>query len=323
MTGGARRSRSLLAFAASLLLAGAQAQAAAPALRLVVAAAPGGGIDRIARLLAQRFEGDLHRNVVVENRPGGGNRIALAALAQAAPDGDTLLLTTGASTIDLAFDAHARPNIVDDATPVVQVAATQLVFAVAAKSPVRSVADLVARARAAPGELDYGSVNVQSTQRVAGELFKLATRTNIVQIPYRSEAANMTALVAGDLDLAIVTLPSALPLIRAGEIHALAVSGAARARVLPDVPTLAEAGVAGIALESWSGLFAPRGTPAATVASLAAAVARAEASPEFRAALAAMGEELRPGSPASFAAMLAAELARYREVIDIAHLRAE
>jgi tripartite-type tricarboxylate transporter receptor subunit TctC len=323
MSAGTRACTAVLALAAALMLAVAPLRAAQPALRLVVAAAPGGGIDRMARLLAQRFEADLQRSVVVENRPGGGNRIALGEIVQANPGGDTLLVTTGASTIDLAFDANARPNIVDDATPVALVAASQLVFLVAAKSSMRSIADLVARARAAPGVLDYGSVNVQSTQRVAGELFKLATHTDIVQIPYRSEVANITALVAGDIDLAIVTLASSLPMIRAGEVRPLAVSSAARARALPQVPTLAEAGVAGVALESWCGLFAPRGTPEATVASLADAVQRAGASPEYRAALAAMGEEPRPGSPASFAAMLKAELARYREVIDTAHLRAQ
>jgi tripartite-type tricarboxylate transporter receptor subunit TctC len=277
----------------------------------------------MARLLAQRFEDDLHRSVIVDNRPGGGNRIALRELDQAAPDGATLLVTTGTSTIDLAFDAKAHPNIVDNAAPVAQVAASQLVFLVAGSSPMRGIADVVARARAAPGALNYGSVNVHSTQRVAGELFKLATHTDIVQIPYKSEAAIVAALVAGDLQLAIVTLASALPMIRAGEVRALAVSSAARARVLPDVPTLAEAGVSGVTLESWCGLFAPRATPAATIASLAAAVRRAGESPGYREALASMGEELRPGSPASFAAMLAAELARYREVIDTAHLRAD
>ena len=322
MSAFSHRRRAVLALAAVPMLVGIPAQAAKPVLRLVVAAAPGGGIDRMARLLAQRFEADLHRSVVVENRPGGGNRIALGEIVQAGPGGDTLLVTTGASTIDLAFDANARPNIVDDATPVALVAASQLVFLVGARSSMRSVGDLVARARAAPGVLDYGSVNVQSTQRVAGELFKLATRTDIVQIPYRSEIANIAALVAGDIDVAIVTLASSLPMIRAGEVRPLAVSSAARARALPDVPTLAEAGVAGVTLESWCGLFAPRGTPEETVASLADAVQRAGASPEYRAALASMGEELRPGSPAAFAAMLKTELARYREVIDTAHLRA-
>lgn len=312
----------VLALAMALLPAVVPAQAAEPVLRLVVAAAPGGGIDRMARLLAQRFEADLKRSVVVENRPGGGNRIALGEIVQAGAGGDALLVTTGASTIDLAFDAAARPNIVDDATPVALVAASQLVFLVAAKSPVRSIAELVARARAAPGVLDYGSVNVQSTQRVAGELFKLATHTDIVQIPYRSEVANIAALVAGDIDLAIVTLASSLPMIRAGQVRPLAVTSAARAHALPGVPTLAEAGVDGVTLESWCGLFAPRGTPEATVAALAGAVQRASASPDYRAALEAMGEELRPGSTASFAAMLKAELARYREVIDTAHLRA-
>jgi tripartite-type tricarboxylate transporter receptor subunit TctC len=313
--------RALRAFAAALLLVGVLARAAEPTMRLVVAAAPGGGVDRIARLLAQRFQDDLHRTVVVENRPGGANRIALRELAQAAPDGDTLLLTTGASTIDLAFDAKVRPNIIDDAAPVALVAVTPIAFLASAKSPMRSIADVVARARAVPGALNYGSVNVQSTQRVAGELFKLGTRTDIAQIPYKSEIAILAALVAGDLDVAVVTLASALPMIRASEVRVLAISGTARTPALPDVPTLAEAGIAGVTLETWCGVFAPRATPPAKVAALAGAIRRAGESPEYRRALASMGEELRSGSPATFDAMLHAELARFREVIDVAHLR--
>ena len=316
-------SQRLGAWAAIAALALAPARAADPPLRLVVAAAPGGGIDRMARLLAQQFEADLRRTVVVENRPGAANRIATREVAQAVADGNTLLVTTGASTIDLAFDAGARPNIVDDLAPIALIAESQLAFLVRASSPIGNVSDLVARARAAPGALNYGSVNVQSTQRVAGELFKQQTATELVQIPYKSEVALVTALAAGDLDVGIVTLASALPMIRAAKVRAIAVSGATRARVAPDVPTLAESGVPGVALNSWCGLFAPRATPAATVDALAHAVRRANASPRYREALLAMGEELRQDSPAEFADMVKAELARFREVIDVAHLRSE
>jgi len=311
--------------AAACTLAAAMATmhlyAAGPVTTIVVAAVPGGALDRTARLLAQRFEADLGRSVVIENRAGGATRIASDHVLKSARDGNTLLLTTGASTIDLAFDAGAHPNILVDFVPVALVTEGQCVLLVRASSPLRNVADVIAGARAAPGVLNYGSVNVQSTQRVVGELFKLSTGTDIMQIPYKSEVAIPMAVANGDLDVGIVGIGSALPFIEAGKVRAIAVSSARRSPALPDVPTLAEAGVSGVVQTQWYGMLAPAGTPAETVEALAHAIARASQSPEYRKAILSMGMEPATGTPSSFGAMLNAEVGKFREVIERSHLR--
>jgi tripartite-type tricarboxylate transporter receptor subunit TctC len=310
----------ILALAIAVVVATMRVHAAGPTMTIVVAAVPGGALDRTARLLAQRFEADLGRTVVIENRAGGSTRIASDYVLKSARDGDTLLLTTGTSTIDLAFDANAHPNILADFVPVALVTEGQYVLLVRALSPLRGVADVIARARAAPGVLNYGSVDVQSTQRVIGELFKLRTGTDIVQIPYKSEVAIPIAVANGDLDFGIVGVGSALPFIQAGKVRPIAVTSARRSPVLPDVPTLTETGVS-IEQTQWYGMLVPADTPAATVDALARAVERAAKSPQYRKAIQSMGMEPASSTPSSFGAMLNAEVARFREVIETTHLR--
>jgi tripartite-type tricarboxylate transporter receptor subunit TctC len=313
-----------LARCAAVALAAAMAAihvcAAGPGMIIVAAAAPGGTLDRAARLLAQQFEADLGRSVVVENRAGGATRIASDHVLKSARDGNTLLLTSGASTVDLAFDPHAHPNILVDFAPVALVTEGQFVLLVRASSPLRNIADVVARARATPGVLNYGSVNVQSTQRVIGELFKLRTGTDIVQIPYKSEVAILAAVANGDIDIGIVGIGSALAFIEAGKVRPIAVPSARRSPVLPDVPTLAEAGVSGIEQTQWYGMLVPAGTPAKTIEALARAVERASQSPEYRKAMLSMGTEPPPSTPSSFGAMLNAEVGKFREVIETSRL---
>ena len=311
----------VLAAAFAVATATMHPYAAGPAMTIVVAAVPGGALDRTARLLAQRFEAELGRSVLIENRAGGATRIASDYVLKSGRDGSTLLLTTGASTIDLAFNADAHPNILVDFAPVALVTEGQCVLLVRASSPLHNVADLIARARAAPGALNYGSVNVQSTQRVVGELFKLNTGTDILQIPYKSEIAIPMAVANGDLDVGIVGIGSALPFIEADKVRPIAVSSARRSPALPDVPTLAEAGVSGVVQTQWYGMLAPAGTPAEAVEALARAVARASQSTEYRKAILSMGMEPASGTPSSFGAMLNAEVGKFREVIERSHLR--
>jgi tripartite-type tricarboxylate transporter receptor subunit TctC len=290
---------------------------------LVLAAAAGGGIDRTARLLAQRLAVQWHRNVIVDNRPGGSGRIAADVVAKAPPDGDTLLMTPGGVTIDLANDPLQRPNILRDLVPVSRIAVCQILFVVNPALPVRDARELVARARAAPGTLNYASSGVLSTMRLVGELFKQRTGTDIVQIPFKGEVQELTAVINGNVDLAIVTLPSALSFVNAGQVRALAIASRERSPLMPAVPTLAEAGIDGVEADVWYALLAPAGTPDATVEAIARDVAAVSAIAAYRQTLAAMGAVPAPTSPDALGAMLRAEVGRYREIIVAARIHNE
>jgi tripartite-type tricarboxylate transporter receptor subunit TctC len=312
--------RALVAGAALPACFAPAARASAGTMTLVVAAVPGGGIDHAARLVARRLERDFDRNVIFEYRPGAATRLAGDLVAKAPPDGSVLMVTTGASTIDLAFNPDARPNILEDFVPVAQLAAGQLIFVVSTASSMRTPQDIVDRARAAPGALNFGTVNVQSTQRVAGELFMLATGTKMVQVPYKAEVAIMVAVANGVLDFAIVGIGTSLPMIEAGKVRPIAVASAHRARSLPDVPTLAETGVADIDLPQWYGVLAPAGTPPDVVAALARSIRRGVGADDYRRGVQAIGLEPVVRTQPEFAAMLKHEVAKYRDIIRTAKL---
>jgi tripartite-type tricarboxylate transporter receptor subunit TctC len=296
------------------------ARAASGTMTLVVAAVPGGGLDHAARLVARRLERDFGRSVIFEYRPGAATRLAGDLVAKSTPDGCALLVTTGASTIDLAFHPDAQPNNLEDFVPVAQLCAGQLLFVVADGSAIRTPQDIVARARAAPGALNFGTVNVQSTQRVVGELFMLSTGTRMVQVPYKAEVAIMVAVANGVLDFGIVGIGTALPMIEAGRVRPIAVASSHRARALPDVPTLAQAGVADVDLPQWYGVLAPAGTPAALVKALSHSIEQAVRSAEYRRGVQAIGLEPVHRTQPEFAALLKHEVARYRDIIDTANL---
>jgi tripartite-type tricarboxylate transporter receptor subunit TctC len=287
---------------------------------MVVAAVPGGGIDRAARLAAPALEADLGRVAIFEYRPGAATRLAGDFVAKSPPDGSVLLVTTGASTVDLAFHPDARPNILEDFVPVAQLARGQLLFVVSRTSTMRTPQDIVARARAAPGILNFGTVNVQSTQRVVGELFMLATGTKMVQVPYKSEIEIMVAVANGVLDFAIVGIGTAIPLIEAGKVRPIAVATSGRARALPDVPTLAQTGVADIDLPQWYGVLAPAATPADVIGTLSRSIERRVRSDAYRKGVQATGLEPVVSTQPGFAAMLKHEVAKFRDIIRMANL---
>ncbi|MEP7062326.1 MAG: tripartite tricarboxylate transporter substrate binding protein [Betaproteobacteria bacterium] len=290
---------------------------------LVVGSSPGGGVDRTARLLAPELAGQLHQNVIVENRAGAGTRLASEYVAKSAPDGRTLLFTTGESTIDLAFDPQATPNILKDLVPVSLVAVCQMLLVINASLPVRDVTELLARARAAPGKLNYSTAGVKTTMHLVGALFAQRTGTDIVHIPYKGTMPALAALMARDVDMTYASLPSALPFVESGRLRALAVAGSRRSSLMPDVPTLAESGVTGVQANIWYGLLAPAGTPADIVDALARAVNAASRSADYRQSLATMGEEPSPGTPAAFGELLQDDVSKYGAVIRAARIPAE
>jgi tripartite-type tricarboxylate transporter receptor subunit TctC len=319
--------RGVIVAAAAFACAGhalvAQAQFGDRPVTLVVGSSPGGGVDHTARLLALELADQLRQSVIVENRAGAGTRLASEYVAKAAPDGRTLLFTTGESTIDLAFDPQATPNILRDLVPVSLVAVCQMLLVVNAAMPVRDVTELLARARAAPGKLNYSTAGVKTTMHLVGALFAQRTGVDIVHIPYKGTVPALTALVARDVDMTYASLPSVLPFVESGKLRALAVAGSRRSPLLPDVPTLAESGVQGVQANIWYGLLAPAGTPADVIDALARAVNAASSSADYRQSLAAMGGEPSPGTPAAFGELLRDDVRKYGAVIKAARIRAE
>ena len=244
-------------------------------------------------------------------------------MGKSAPDGHTLLFVTGEATLDLALDPRASPNVLKDLMPVSQIATCQMLLVVNASLPVHSVQELLAYARTTPGKLNYSTAGVKTTMHLAGELFKLRTGTDIVHIPYKGSNSALSALVANDVDMTYASLPSALPFVESGRLRALAVAGNARSPLMPGIPTMAEAGVAGIEATIWYGLLAPAGTPPDVVDALARAVEHVSGARDYRQDLAVMGEEPSPSEPAAFGEMLRSEVARFRGIIRVAGIRAE
>jgi tripartite-type tricarboxylate transporter receptor subunit TctC len=292
-------------------------------LTLVVGAAAGGGIDINARLLAMRLADYFGQSVIVENRPGAGSKIANEYVAKATPDGYTLLVATAAMTIDMAFHGGLEIDTLRALTPVSTISSTQMILVVNPSVPAKNVRELIARARAMPGELNYSSAGPGTTAHLYGELFKLRTGTDIVHVPFKGTAPSLSALVAGHVDLSFATVPGVLQYVRAGKLIPLATTGGKRSEVMPDVPTMDETGFAGMEASVWYGVLAPAATPREVVSILARAIDDASRSPDFRRQLLDLGEEPMASSPGEFANLLREEVARWSQVIKAAGIRAD
>jgi tripartite-type tricarboxylate transporter receptor subunit TctC len=290
---------------------------------LVVGFAPGGGVDTTARLLASKLTESLGRPVVVENRPGSGSNIAAERVAKAAPDGHTLLVTTPAVAINMAIYDKLPFDTLRDLAPVTMISGTPNILVVNPSLRAGNVHDLIALARAKPGTLNYSSAGVGTTPHLCGELFKLRTGIDIVHIPYNGNAPSLAALIAGNAELGFAALPAVISHIRAGRLRALASTGEKRSELLPDVPTLQEAGVNGVSVTTWYGVFAPAGTPPDIVDTLATAVIDAVQAPDFRQRLRDQGEEPIGSTPDAFGALVRNEIGKWIELARRAGIRAD
>ena len=254
------------ALAAALLLAAGSSR---PALaiyperivRIVVPFAPGGGTDVVARTLAHDMEGDLGKSVMIENKPGAGTIVGTQAVATSRPDGYTLLMGTFANAVNPSLNAKLPYDPHKDFVPVALIARSFNIVVVNPKSPVRTIADLIAAAKANPGKLTFGTFGAGTSAHLAGELFKNMARVNLTAVPYKGAAPGITDLIGGQIDVMFTTVASAASLVESGQLRAIAVTSAERSPAFPQLPTVAEAGVPGYAAESWYGLFAPAGTP--------------------------------------------------------------
>lgn len=291
-------------------------------LRFVVPYPPGGPLDNMARMLAEKVRGDLGQPVIVENKAGAGGNIGADLVARSAPDGYTLVMGAVAThAINPWLFAKLPYDPVKDFAPVTLVAAVPNVLVInkafAEKHGIASLADLVAYAKANPGQLNYGSGGNGSAGHLSGELLKARADIQAVHIPYQGAAPAQLALLGGQSDFMFDNLAAAAPLIKAGTVNALAVTTAQRSTLLADVPTVQEAGVSGFDLQTWFGVFAPAGTPQPVLDKLYAAYARAMNQPDVRERLLMMGSEAQPMTPAVFAAFVASEMQKYKDVVKL------
>ena len=312
--------RWLVALAGALpWLASAQTYPAKP-IRIICSLAPGGGVDTTARLIGQKFNEAWGQPAVVENRPGAGGTIATEMVARAAPDGYTLLVTASGHAIAPAV-YKLNFDTIKDFAPVTLVVYAPSVLVVHPSVPARSVKELLALARARPDELRFSSSGNGSPQHLGLELLKVMTGVRMVHIPYKGTAPSMTDLIGGRVSVSMASTVSTLPHVKAGRLRALAVISGKRSVGAPDLPTVAEAGVPGYAVDTWYGLFAPAGTPKEIVAKLYEETAKSIAQPELKEKLLGAGLEPVGSAPEHFAAYVQAETIKWGKVIRQADAR--
>jgi tripartite-type tricarboxylate transporter receptor subunit TctC len=302
----------------------AQAQGNYPAkpIRLVVGFPPGGGMDLSARVYSVKLQESLGTPIVVENRPGGTGILAGEAVAKAPPDGYTLLVgASGQMTINPVILPNHPYDPLRDFAAITTLAQFPMVIAVNPSFPPKSIAELVALARAKPGELAYSHGG--ATHQVAAEMFNQAVGISMRNIPYKGGAPAVNAAVAGDVPIVIVDSAAAGAQIRAGRLRVLAVTSAVRTPLVPDAPTVAESGVPGYDIAVWAGLFAPAGTPQAVVARLYQEASRAMSAPDTRERLKSIGMDPGGLSPEALTAMIRADLLKYAAIVKSANIKPE
>ena len=307
----------LLLLAAPLSMA--QAWPARP-VRLVVPFPPGGLIDNMARLVGNRLVQELGQPVVIDNKPGAGGNVGAAEAARAPADGYTLLMASPALTISPAVYKNL-PYQPSQLAPVALLGRVPNVLLVNPASGIGKVQDLVGRAKAKPGQLNYASNGNGTSLHLSAELFKRRSETFITHVPYRGAAAAITALLSGEVDMMFDNLPSAIGQIQAGKLRALAVTTAQRSTALPDVPTLAEAGMEGFNVSAWFGVAAPAGLPAPVATRLADALQKVVQQPQVAAAMQRQGADPAFMDAASAAAALNADAAQWKQVAAFAKIQ--
>jgi tripartite-type tricarboxylate transporter receptor subunit TctC len=314
----------LLALAACALLHG-PALAAYPdrLIRIVVPFAPGGGTDVVARTLAQEMAKDLGVSVIIENKPGAGTIIGTQSVATSAPDGYTLLMGTFANAVNPSLQAKLPYDAHNDFAAVALVARSFNIVVVNPASPIKSIADLIAAAKAEPDKLSYGTYGTGTSAHLAGELFKHMARVNLTTVPYKGAAPGITDLIGGQIQVMFTTVASAASLVEAGQLRAIAVTSAERSPAFPQLPTVSEAGVPGYAAEAWYGLYAPAKTPPEIIDRLNKSAAKAVQSEAFKKLGVNEGLVMVAQPPDALDRYFRGEEERWRKVIEDAGIKPE
>ncbi len=314
----------ILAIGAVFLAFAATAKAAdypTEPVQLIVPFAPGGSVDTVARILGEAMTKSLGQSLVVENRAGAGGNIGFAAVATAKPDGYTLLMASSPLAVNISLYDNPGFDPAKDFAPISLVALQPQVLVVNPELKIDSVEQLIAYAKANPGKLNFGSAGPGASQHLAGEMFKRMAGVDMVHVPYRGGGPAMTDLVAGRIQLMFETIPSSMGYVKSNQLKPLAVTVAKRSSVLPDVPTIAEAGTPGYSVSGWLALAAPAGTPDAIVAKLSDVVTKALAEPAIKGRLTELGLEVVGNSPKEFGEFLTKEIADYKKLIADANIK--
>ncbi|WP_420224076.1 Bug family tripartite tricarboxylate transporter substrate binding protein [Pigmentiphaga litoralis] len=310
--------RTALTFMGACLLPGLGTPASAATgrnPRILVGFAAGGSSDIMARLMADKLSSALGGSFIVINKPGANGNIAAAEVARAEPDGATFYLGSFNNPVNQAADRKLPFDFMRDFVPVGTISYLSNVLLVSNRLPVGNVQELLDYARKNPGKVSFGSSGAGSSQHMSGELFKYLGKVDLNHIPYNGSAPAMTDLIGGQIDMLFDNMPTALAQVKAGRVKALAVTSKARAPQLPDVPTVAEAGLPDFEVRSFFALYAPKGTPGAQIASVNAAMNRALQEPSVRQRLLDVGAEAAGGSPEQLRALTESEVKKWRNVI--------
>jgi tripartite-type tricarboxylate transporter receptor subunit TctC len=305
---------------AGICLAGlpSQAQGTYPErpIRVVVPFAAGSASDIVGRIVLEKMAGDLGHRFVIENQAGASGNLGTAAVARAAPDGYTILISaSGPLAVNQSLFRDIGYDPLKDFEPISLLATLPNVIVVNAGQPLRSVADLIAAAKKAPGSLNYGSIGNGSSQHLAGAYFEQVTGTRMTHVPYRVTGQLVTDLVGGQLQVSFQLIPNVLGQIQGGQLRPLAITANRRSEVLPDVPTVAEVGLGGYEAYGWFAMLAPKGTPQPIIARLHAAYTKAMADPATRRRIVEVGAEPATSTPAELSAFMAAEAKKWGDII--------
>lgn len=324
-----RRAEVVMVLFLALLCAGALAQTAAPGaartypvkpLRLVVPFPAGASSDIVGRILGQKISEQLGEQVVPDNRAGAGGNLGIGSVAKAAPDGYTIVIATASVAVSPSIYANLGYDPVKDLAPVARLTSIPNVLLVHPSVPAQTLKQFISLARAHPGKLNFGSGGAGTTNHLANELLKHLEKINMVHIPYKGVTQAMTAMMGGEVDEVVMPVTTAIPQVRAGKVRALAVLTEERVATLPEVPTGKEAGVEGLVMPLWYGMFAPAATPRDIVLRLNRELVKALESPDIREKLTAQGVEPWPGTPEQLGELLRSDIEMYGNIVRSARL---
>ncbi|HEV7821690.1 MAG TPA: tripartite tricarboxylate transporter substrate binding protein, partial [Burkholderiales bacterium] len=284
-------------------------------IRLISPFTPGGGNDLVSRTVALAMSRNVGQSIVVDNRPGANTIVGMELVAKAAPDGYTLIMTSSTQAINATLYPKLPYDSIKSFAPVTIVGSSPLIIAVPPSSPIKSVTDLIAAARAKPGELTYPSAGTGNATHLGGELFASMAGVTLTHVPYKGSGPGLTDLSAGRLAVAFSTALSVVPFVKGGRLRAIAVTSNARSAFMPDLPTVAESGLPGYEAGSWYGVVAPARTPQPIVARLHAEIIKVLALPDVRERLVSQGIDPVGNTPDQFAAYIRAEIVKWAKII--------
>ena len=305
------------------LLACAQDGYPAKPLRFILPFPPGGGTDILGRVIAERLSASLGQPVVTENRGGAGGNVGAEAAAHSAPDGYTIVLVAPSLAISPSLYSKLNYDPVKDLAPIGLVATVPNVMITHPAVEAKNLQEFIALARSRPGAMNYGSGGAGTSNHLAGELFNMVTGTKLVHVPYKGVNLAMQGVLAGEIQLVFIGIPAALPHIKAGKLRALALVAPQRSPALPEVPTVAEAGLKDFEVTTWYGIMTPSGTPRPIVSRLNAELVKIMHTPDVKERLAGMATDPLTSTPEEFAVYLKQEIAKWGDVVRKANLKAD